>query len=254
MSAEGVLSIAGLDPSGGAGLLADIKVFHQMNVTGFGVTTAVTYQNESELIGLKWLNWEEIKSQLDALFRAYTITTAKIGIVENFDVLDKIITYLKSKSKKMFIVWDPIFSSSSGYEFHQSIIPNQLLKTLTKLDLFTPNIPEMEKVLELLEFESFNQLIPITNFILKGGHGEGDVIEDSLYLQNGECITIRQVRLKALDKRGTGCTFSSVIAASQFLEHSMEKSFHLANDYVQKLLKSSEEKLGLHHLVNIKIS
>ncbi|MEM6830619.1 MAG: bifunctional hydroxymethylpyrimidine kinase/phosphomethylpyrimidine kinase, partial [Bacteroidota bacterium] len=71
--AGGVLTIAGLDPSGGAGLLADIKVFERFQITGFAVATALTFQNEDAGLGLEWTAWDVIKKQLEPLFDSYEI-------------------------------------------------------------------------------------------------------------------------------------------------------------------------------------
>src|SRR5260221_632714 len=101
-----VLSIAGFDPSGGAGILADIKTFEQHKVSGMGVVTGLTFQNDSEFDGVKWIEPNEIIKQIDVLTRKFKFQFVKIGMLESLDVLEKIISRLKANGSKL--IWDPI--------------------------------------------------------------------------------------------------------------------------------------------------
>ena len=159
-----VLSIAGLDPSAGAGVLADIKTMEQCGVYGLGVATAITYQNEDEFDGLKWLSFEEIEKQLTPLLRKYTIKIVKIGLIENLDVLEKTISLLTTHYSLLNVVWDPILSASAGFTFHDGLNKESLKKVLDLVYLITPNQPEYDKLqLATLNLEN-------TNILLKGGH------------------------------------------------------------------------------------
>ena len=106
--AEKVLTIAGFDPSAGAGILADIKAFQQCGVSGQAVCTALTVQNENLFVKPGWIPWMQIKEQLDVLYKEYNFNYIKIGLVENAKILEKILKYIRRKNSKAFIIWDPI--------------------------------------------------------------------------------------------------------------------------------------------------
>ena len=93
-----VLSIAGFDPSAGAGILADCKVFEMHRVYGMGVCTSITFQNESQFEGLIWLEYVTLENQLITLFKKYTFDFVKIGLVKDLDYLELIIDFLRKKN------------------------------------------------------------------------------------------------------------------------------------------------------------
>jgi hydroxymethylpyrimidine/phosphomethylpyrimidine kinase len=112
------LSLAGFDPSAGAGILADIKTFEMLDVYGLGVITSDTVQTDRVFIEADWVSFEKIKYRLRALFDMYLINYAKIGLVKDFDTLKNIILFLKENNETVTIVWDPVLKSSAGRMFH----------------------------------------------------------------------------------------------------------------------------------------
>src|ERR1043166_3254674 len=110
------LSIAGFDPSGGAGILADVKTFEASKIYGMGVITANTFQDENAFEHVDWIPIEEIKKQVEVVLKNHKIEFAKIGLVENFENLYALVSFLRTKIPGL--VWDPILKSSSGYDFH----------------------------------------------------------------------------------------------------------------------------------------
>ena len=245
------LSIAGLDPCGGAGILSDIKTFEALGVQGFGVSTATTYQNEHTFYGLKWLDFEDIREQLDPLFDTYEIAHAKIGLIETWETLKLTLDYLKEKNKEMVIVWDPILSSSSGYKFHNEDLADPGQDIFKSIDLFTPNSPEMLKL-----FPNDNggdrgiKLSMHCSVLLKGGHNHSEHADDILY-EKGNAKVIGGERLP-FDKHGTGCVLSAAIVAHLALGNNMEESCREAKNYVNKFLNSNTSLLGSHSLQNEK--
>src|SRR5688572_10171990 len=113
------LSIAGFDPSSGAGVTADLKTFEAHKVQGLGVCTAITFQNDNEFDGLEWLTKEKLQAQLEPLFRKFKIRTAKIGLIRNLETLNWLVDYLLSKNPEMRIIWDPFLKASAGFTFHE---------------------------------------------------------------------------------------------------------------------------------------
>ncbi|MFH2143981.1 MAG: bifunctional hydroxymethylpyrimidine kinase/phosphomethylpyrimidine kinase, partial [Bacteroidota bacterium] len=137
-----VLSIAGFDPSGGAGLNADIKTFESQRVYGLSVCTSITYQNEDQFLAVDWMSYNQIIEQIDVLFEKYSIDYVKIGLIENLETLNRVIDYLKIKNQDITIIWDPILSSGTGFGFHENVNHNTLTEILNKIFLLTPNLEE----------------------------------------------------------------------------------------------------------------
>jgi len=112
------LSIAGFDPSAGAGVLADIKTFEANGVYGFGVVTALTYQNDIEFDKVEWMDVEKIEEQVAVLLRRFKMRHVKIGLIENIEVLDRLVQFLKTSISDPVIIYDPIIKASAGFTFH----------------------------------------------------------------------------------------------------------------------------------------
>jgi len=243
------LSVAGLDPSGGAGILADAKTFEALGVQGFGVSTSTTYQNEHTFNGISWLHFDEIVNQLDPLFDAYPIEYAKIGLIENLDVLKGTLAYLKERNKDIFIVWDPILSSSAGYQFHGDGFLESNNEILNAIGLFTPNMEEMKKLYPgNKESEIGIKLSTYCAVLLKGGHSQTEHSDDLLF-EDGNTTIIKGIRYP-YDKHGTGCVLSAAIVAHLALGDNLEHSCREAKNYVNQFLISNGSLLGTHSLQN----
>ena len=232
-----VLSIAGFDPSAGAGVLADVKTMEQCGVYGFAVNTATTFQNEDQFDGVSWLSFEEIKKQLDPLFRKYKIEVVKIGLIESLEVLEKVLAYLLEYNSTIKIIWDPILSASAGFDFHSTINKELLEKVLRSIFLITPNMPE---------YNLLNQ-VKVSPVLLKGGHSE--VKNDVLILQNKkeqERIVIEGKTSKMDPKHGSGCVLSSAIASYIASGDELPLACIKGKQYVEKILESNEGLLAYH--------
>lgn len=241
------LSIAGLDPTGGAGLLSDAKTFEALGSPGFGVATALTYQNEHTFDGLRWSQYDEIILQLESLFHAYEIGFVKIGLIENLKTLEKVTTYLKEKNNEIIIVWDPILSSSSGFQFHDADFLNSNKALFEEIDLLTPNQEEMEKLFTGGNISDIAlDLSSSCSVLLKGGHNLAEHSNDHLF-ENGIKKVISGERLP-YDKHGTGCVLSAAIVAYLSKGNSMEESCRRAKNYVTKFISSNTSLLGSHKL------
>ena len=232
-----VLSIAGFDPSGGAGILADIKTMEAIGVSGLGVCTSITYQNDKTFKAVDWLTIDQIASQIEVLFEKYSINVVKIGLIKDLKTLAEIIDFLKKKNSNVKIIWDPILKASAGFEFHASIDKIILEEVLNNIYLITPNIPELEK----LEIDPKKILC---SCLLKGGHSEKNA-NDILY-SPGNIFTIQGEQLKNADKHGSGCVLSSAIASYLAKEFSLKEACIQAKNYTREFLKSSETLLGIH--------
>ena len=243
-----VLSIAGFDPSGGAGVLADIKTFEANKVMGLGVCTSITIQNESEFDSLTWVSVEEIKKQIHILTKKYAISFVKIGLIESFDVLVEIIECLKAENSLIKIIWDPILKASAGFDFHRHIETKLLNQILNEIYLITPNLPEAQILFQDIHIKKYlteNHLN--THVLLKGGHSNDDFATDILFSQL-QTIEIVSPKLPYTAKHGSGCVLSSAITAHLAKGETLENACRNAKKYIKKYLQSTDTLLGIHRI------
>jgi hydroxymethylpyrimidine/phosphomethylpyrimidine kinase len=236
-----VLSIAGLDPSGGAGILADVKTFESAKVQGFGVATSLTYQNESAFIGLHWVNLERIIAQIDPLIDLYPISVIKIGLIENPQVLKGVIAHVRQRISDVTIIWDPILKASAGFDFHKNGL-DSFFDLLKDIDVITPNWKELQRG-NTSPLDIAIQLSHYCAVVLKGGHSDEERANDYLVV-NGQLQSFSFPRLENVSKHGTGCMFSSSIAAHLALKDSLHESVLAAKTFVFERLQSQEGGLA----------
>ncbi len=134
------LSIAGFDPCGGAGILADIKTFECLEVYGLAITTALTLQSETFFEKLQWRTNEELQYEIEFLFHHYPIKAVKIGIIKDNIMLQSILSVIPKKD--IFIVWDPVISSSTSKSIFETPSLSQIKNLLKDIDIITPNAKE----------------------------------------------------------------------------------------------------------------
>ncbi|CAA6816699.1 MAG: Hydroxymethylpyrimidine/phosphomethylpyrimidine kinase [uncultured Aureispira sp.] len=242
------LSIAGFDPSGGAGLVADAKTMEAHQVYGLTVATAITVQHESVFQGVEWVNVDLIKQQINLLFQKYPIRFCKIGLIENWDVLSEITKVLLVLNPKIKIVVDPIFRASAGFDFHKKVHIDDLKKYLLDIYLLTPNAEELARINEQ-ELDLMNiarSLSKYCNVLYKGGHNETQKGTD--FLLTGQKIqALAPKAIVAYEKHGSGCVLSAAIVANLALGQDLHTACQKAKVYITNFLNSNETLLGNHY-------
>lgn len=243
-----VLSIAGFDPSAGAGVLADVKTFEQHQVTGFAISTANTIQTENAFLEIQWTDLNFVLRSIEALFNNYEIKTVKIGIVPSLNYLDEILSTIKSLNLKTKIVWDPVLKSTTKFEFITIENRLELNKILSKINLITPNYNEMS----ILFPDFFSNKLWLQNkistaILLKGGHNPSAIGTDRLFLKD-EIIDLLPSEKKYSEKHGSGCVLSSSIAANLALNQSTLEACKNAKTYIEKYLSSNSTLIGYHYV------
>ena len=238
-----VLTIAGFDPSGGAGVLSDIKTFEQTNSLGMAVVTANTIQTEDTFQSVNWVEKKLILAQLSLLLEHYTFEWIKIGLIENLEVLNEVIQLIKRHNSNAKIVWDPIIGASAGGVFDVSRFDNwqSIVKDLYAI---TPNIPEYKQLFKTELPEKIAQENEVFIY-LKGGHA----IEkgtDNLYTPSGKHYTLKAKQVTDLEKHGTGCIFSAAWISYAVNDFAPLKSAVRAKSYVEKRIVSNNTKLAYH--------
>lgn len=248
-----VLTIAGFDPCCGTGVTADIKTFEEHSTIGLAVNTAISYQNDSDFYAVDWLNFNQIKRQIDVLFLKYKPDYVKIGLIENFSILRLIITLLKTHYSEIKIIWDPILKASANFQFHKFIKREELKALLEQVYLLIPNITESLEIFGTSEPTKIQDIIkefPKCNILLKGGHltdHKGtDVLIDSKQISSFEGR-----KLKCDTKHGTGCVLSSAICANLSGGMNLMQSVSKAKLYIEKFIDSNSSMLGYHNTKQI---
>ena len=239
-----VLTIAGFDPSGGAGLLADIKVFEYFRVYGQAVCTALTVQNESQFINPGWLPFEQIQAQIDVLAAKRSFSFIKIGLVQDASVLRQILQQVRHLWPNAFVLWDPIIKASAGFGFHHESDREALVALLRKVNMVTPNIPEAEFLTQAQGEDVFNILESATDVLLKGGHGsEAECCVDTLSL-DGERYQLSSRRVPGVQRHGSGCVLSSAILANLALGKDPLSACEIAKQLMDLYFKNGSDFLG----------
>ncbi len=243
-----VLSVAGFDPSAGAGLLADIKTFEQHKVYGLSINTANTLQTENKFHSIQWEKIESVLNALKVMLNSYSIEVIKIGIVPSFEYLSQLVHYIKNKNSQIKIVVDPIIKSSTGFDFQKTIDKKELIFVLKNIYLITPNMQEAILLTNTVDSkEAAKQLSEHCNVLLKGGHNEKETGIDYLYMKD-ERIELKPTLNNLSAKHGSGCVLSAAITANIALGQDLKTSCVEAKKYVEHFLNSNKSLLGFHNV------
>jgi hydroxymethylpyrimidine/phosphomethylpyrimidine kinase len=233
------LTIAGSDSSGGAGIQADLKTFQAHGVFGMSAVTAVTVQNTQKVYAIQEINPKIVHDQITCLFDDVEIHAVKIGMVSSIELIQAIAKALGSV-KPPAVVLDPVMISKSGYRLLKQDAQNALVRYLFPLaEVVTPNIYEAQALIgrkidhiEDMKTAALDILkLGAKKVVVKGGHlGKGQAT-DILY-DGREFNTLQSHRVETKNTHGTGCTFSSAIAANIALGKPFFEAVTLAKAYV----------------------
>ncbi len=251
-----ILAIAGFDPSSGAGFTADIKTIEALKGYGLAVCTANTVQNDMQFKTCHWMPLDVIKSQIETLFERFAIDTAKIGIVEDWDMLNEIIDFLLEKNKRIKIILDPILSASAAYDFHDKSefanttdenAKHPFDQILDKIYLLTPNYNEIQQLYpDKTIDETIAHISNKTHLFLKGGHRQDKKGKDELFTKTGKHFSLNPKSKISTEKHGSGCVLSSAIATYIAFGFPLLKACFRGKKYTESVLGSNKTLLGYH--------
>jgi len=247
-----ILTIAGLDPSSGAGITSDIKTFEAHNLYGLSVCTAVTVQNDIEFTNCIWIDKEAILRQIELLFTRFSISVVKIGIIQNWEILLDVTQTLKKLNPEIKIVLDPILKASAGFTFHTIQNLEIFKKVLENCDFITPNYNEIKALFPDKNLEETIEFIAEkTNVYLKGGHRVDKKGWDEVYYNKIVKLNIPPIITKSIyEKHGSGCVLSSALAANLSKNIPLEDVCKNTKLYTEQFLSSNESLLGTHNYQN----
>lgn len=247
-----ILTIAGLDPSSGAGITSDIKTFEAHSLYGLSVCTAVTVQNDIEFNGCTWVKKKVIISQVQQLFKRFSISVVKIGIIQSWKTLLEVIQTLKRLNPDIKIVLDPILKASAGFKFHTIQDLETFEEVLEKCDFITPNYDEIKALFADKSIEeTIGFISEKTNIYLKGGHRTDKKGWDEVYYSKIVKLNIPPIITKPIfEKHGSGCVLSAALAANLSKNIPLEDACRNTKLYTEQFLSSNESLLGTHNYQN----
>ena len=244
-----VLTIAGSDPYGGAGIQVDTKVIHALDGYAFSVITALTSQNSTGVKEVFPTPAMHFKMQLETLLKDIKIDAVKIGMLANAEMISIVaeaIDYYKLKN----IVLDTVLVSSSGKRLLEpSAITLMVEELFPRVDLITPNIPEVNALLDTQYSGKSNEIQEMAQglfdlgakaVLIKGGHSkDNENATDHLVEDRCTPIIFTTMRLHTRHTHGTGCVLSSAIATSLAKNEGLDKSVQIAKDFLYQKLHTS---------------
>ncbi|MBC7901285.1 MAG: hydroxymethylpyrimidine/phosphomethylpyrimidine kinase [Saprospiraceae bacterium] len=272
------LTIAGLDPSGGAGVIADIKTFSAFGCFATAAISSITFQNTTGVFGTVHQTAETVRGQVEPIIRDYTVDAVKTGMLPTREVIEET-ARLISRNGLQNIVVDPVVRSTSGFDLIDDGALRSLIELLFPLsDVVTPNLPEAERISgikittesDIEKAAKIMQAMGAKNVLIKGGHPplsdlkfEKSDSNEYADVDQSEGLKIGQ-RLKARDflfigsniyvfeddfiattaTHGTGCTLSSAIAANLALGNDLKESLRLSKKFVTNAIRTAP---GLGH-------
>lgn len=243
------LTIAGLDPSGGAGIIADVKTFSAFGCFAAAAVASVTFQNTTGVFGAVHLTADAVRRQVTPVFDDYDVAAVKTGMLPTREVIE-VIAQTVSKRKVANLVVDPVVRSTSGFDLIDEPALEALIEALFPLALLvTPNIPEAERIARI-QIRSEDEILDAgvrilalgaTNVLIKGGHPMDRMAGSAIdYLFNNATVERFEAEyIETSATHGTGCTLAAAITANLALGNSLIESVRIAKAYVTEAIRTS---------------
>ena len=237
------LTIAGSDCSGGAGIQADLKTFSAHGVFGMSVIVSVVAENTSRVIGIEDVSPDMIRQQIDAVFEDIQPDAVKVGMLSQPPCMEAVAEKLRQYRPKHVVI-DPVMYAKNGCPLMDPGSVDRLIQTVLPLaTLLTPNIPEAEKiagcsihsVAEMEDAARRIQAMGPKGVLVKGGHAQGDAVDVLFDGEHFHHYTAERIPTK--NTHGTGCTYSSAIAANLALGLDMPAAVERAKAYVTMAIR-----------------
>jgi hydroxymethylpyrimidine/phosphomethylpyrimidine kinase len=242
-----VLTIAGSDSGGGAGIQADLKTFSALGCYGMSVVTALTAQNTTGVTGIHAVPPDFVVQQMAAVFSDIGTDAVKIGMLYSAELIQAVSDGLR-RHEASNIVLDPVMVAQSGDKLLQdaaiTALKNHLLPLATVL---TPNLPEAAVLLgqevkgldDMQEAAKNLAAFGSRSVLLKGGHAQGDDSSDVLYIAEDDlCVVLGDRRVRTANTHGTGCTLSSAIAAYLAKGEAIAPAIRKAKTYIGEAIRA----------------
>ncbi len=253
------LTIAGLDPSGGAGVLADIKTFSAFGCFGTAAISSVTFQNTTGVFGAVHQTAASVRKQAEPVFDDFEVTALKTGMLPTTEIIETVAEMISERRLKNVVV-DPVVRSTSGFDLIDDEALRSLIEALFPLsNLITPNIPEAERIArmtiksvdDICEAAEIMRKLGAKNVLIKGGHfplgtglaEETRISRDHLFI-DGIVETVESEYIETTSTHGTGCVLAAAVAANLARGRTLNEAVRLAKEFVTNAIRTSP---GLGH-------
>lgn len=255
------LTIAGVDPSGGAGIVADIKTFFAFGVFPTSAISSITFQNTQGVFGAEHQSAGSIRKQVEPILDDYEVAAVKTGMLPSREVIEEVAAIISERGLKNIVV-DPVVRSTSGFDLIDEAALGSLIEKLFPFaDLITPNIPEAERISgvaieteqDVHDAASVMRELGAGKIMIKGGHLQvtAGVARDYLFI--GEELTLLEGEyFETTATHGTGCTLSSAIAANLALGNDLKTSVEIAKRFVNEAIRNAPMIGRGHSPINIR--
>ena len=240
-----VLTIAGSDCSGGAGIQADLKTMSAHGVFGMSVIVSVVAENTSRVISFQDISPEIVENQIDAVFEDIEVDAIKIGMLSNAEIMKTVAKKLKEYKPKNIVI-DPVMYAKTGDALMDpNAIDTMIAEVIPLADVLTPNIPEAEKIsgITISNIEDMEEAARIIHemgsrsVLVKGGHAVGDAVD--VLFDGSKYRYYSAERIQTKNTHGTGCTYSSSIASNLGLGIPIADAIAEAKEYVTTAIMHS---------------
>ncbi|WP_367103712.1 bifunctional hydroxymethylpyrimidine kinase/phosphomethylpyrimidine kinase [uncultured Psychrobacter sp.] len=239
-----ILSIAGTDCTGGAGIQADIKAISANSGYAMSVITAVVAQNTQGVQQIQMMSTEMVRAQLDSVFNDVRVDAVKIGMLGTAEIIRCVADALKAYQPKK-VVLDPVMVAKSGDRLLDADALSAMRELLPQTGLITPNLPEAADLLGVTEAKSREEMITQAQQLavptfLKGGHLQQDESPD-LLSTDGQLHWFESARINTKNSHGTGCTLSAAIATYWGRGDALEVACEKAKTYLTGALRGADK-------------
>lgn len=257
MTPPSVLTIAGSDPSGGAGIQADLKTMSALGCYGMAAITALTAQNTRAVTGVHEVPAEFVGEQIDTIYADITPDAVKTGMLANAAIIEVVAAKAREHGFRNFVVDTVMVAKSGDRLLREDAVTAMREKLLPVAHVLTPNLPEAEDLLgrELHSDDDVRQgardlhAMGAANVVMKGGHRPGDAVVDVLF--DGEAFhDFSGPRIETTSTHGTGCTFASAIASYLARGETVVEAVRKAREYLQEAIRHAYPVGGGHGPVN----
>lgn len=262
------LTIAGVDPSGGAGVIADVKTFEAFGCFAAAAITSITFQNTQGVFGAENQTAETVRKQIEPILNDFEIAALKTGMLPTSEIIEETARIVKTNNLPNFVV-DPVVRSTSGFDLIDDRALRALIENLLPIaEIVTPNLPEAERIsrLKIKNEADIRRAAEIIrsfgakNVLIKGGHlpenrieqtnsnskgNSGEKFEkekktakDFLFL-DGEFLELENEFIETSSTHGTGCTLAAAIAANLALGKNLSDAVRIAKQFVFEAIKTA---------------
>jgi len=244
-----VLTIAGSDSGGGAGIQADLKTFAALGCYGMSAITALTAQNTVGVQGIHAVPASFLKAQIQSVMDDIGVDALKIGMLHEPAIVS-VVAWAIDHYNIRHVVLDPVMVATSGDRLiAQETVQDLVRELFPRVTVVTPNLDEAQLLLghPIADAQALNaaaqglMAMGAEAVLLKGGHLVGDEVVDLLVQAKGPTRRLASSRIPSRNVHGTGCTLSSAIAAHLALGHNLEESVTLARDFILNAIAQGAE-------------